>query len=164
MIALGVPDTERGDYFLLVADVRMPGMNGYSLAREAKRLNPDVSVILISGFDIEGSIEGVPVGAIDEFVEKPVSMATLMFTVNKYIESQAIRTKAIRKTIEYDETLRGKLNGLRQKEFRCFPIVGTLEEVSAPSARKVLPGLFAVLLRRPASQLVVVAIPGVRYW
>lgn len=35
---------------VLFADVRMPGMNGFELAEAARRLRPDLKVVLTSGY------------------------------------------------------------------------------------------------------------------
>jgi len=49
-----------GQYDLLIADLKMPGLDGLSLIREAKRLNADIPVIIITGFSSESSaIEAV---------------------------------------------------------------------------------------------------------
>jgi len=49
-----------GHYDLLIADLKMPGLDGLSLIREAKRLNADIPVIIITGFSSESSaIEAV---------------------------------------------------------------------------------------------------------
>src|SRR5215203_1437731 len=49
-----------GHYDLLIADLKMPGLDGLSLIREAKRLNADLPVIIITGFSSESSaIEAV---------------------------------------------------------------------------------------------------------
>ena len=49
-----------GQYDLLIADLKMPGLDGLSLIREAKRLNADLPVIIITGFSSESSaIEAV---------------------------------------------------------------------------------------------------------
>ena len=44
-----------GDYDLLIADLKMPGMDGLTLIREAKRLKADLPVIIITGFSTESS-------------------------------------------------------------------------------------------------------------
>jgi CheY-like chemotaxis protein len=38
---------------LVVTDVSLPGMSGLDLVRELKRLNPDVPVILASGYPLQ---------------------------------------------------------------------------------------------------------------
>jgi excisionase family DNA binding protein len=49
-----------GHYDLLIADLKMPGLDGLSLIREAKRLNAELPVIIITGFSSESSaIEAV---------------------------------------------------------------------------------------------------------
>ncbi len=50
---------------LVLADVRMPGMDGTDLAREIARLRPDVRVVLTSGYVGEEQVAGFP------FVPKP---------------------------------------------------------------------------------------------
>src|SRR5215470_20266673 len=42
-------------YDLLIADLKMPGLDGLTLIREAKRLKPDLPVIIITGFSTESS-------------------------------------------------------------------------------------------------------------
>ncbi len=49
-----------GSYDLLICDLKMPGIDGLSLIREAKRLKADLPVIIITGFSTESSaIEAV---------------------------------------------------------------------------------------------------------
>src|SRR5829696_3931310 len=50
-------------YDLLIADLKMPGMDGLTLIREAKRYKADLPVIIITGFSTESSaIEAVNLG------------------------------------------------------------------------------------------------------
>jgi two-component system cell cycle sensor histidine kinase/response regulator CckA len=37
---------------VVVSDVRIPGMNGFVLAREVRRTAPDIKIVLVSGFEI----------------------------------------------------------------------------------------------------------------
>ena len=60
-----------GNYDLLIADLKMPGMDGLSLIREAKRLKADIPVIIITGFSTESSaIEAVNLG-VAGYLTKP---------------------------------------------------------------------------------------------
>jgi excisionase family DNA binding protein len=60
-----------GHYDLLIADLKMPGLDGLSLIREAKRLNVDLPVIIITGFSTESSaIEAVNLG-VAGYLTKP---------------------------------------------------------------------------------------------
>jgi excisionase family DNA binding protein len=60
-----------GHYDLLIADLKMPGLDGLSLIREAKRLTADLPVIIITGFSTESSaIEAVNLG-VAGYLTKP---------------------------------------------------------------------------------------------
>ena len=60
-----------GHYDLLIADLKMPGMDGLTLIREAKRLKADLPVIIITGFSTESSaIEAVNLG-VAGYLTKP---------------------------------------------------------------------------------------------
>jgi excisionase family DNA binding protein len=58
-------------YDLLIADLKMPGMDGLAVIREAKRYKSDLPVIIITGFSTESSaIEAVNLG-VDGYLTKP---------------------------------------------------------------------------------------------
>jgi excisionase family DNA binding protein len=60
-----------GQYDLLIADLKMPGLDGLSLIREAKRYKADLPVIIITGFSTESSaIEAVNLG-VAGYLTKP---------------------------------------------------------------------------------------------
>ena len=61
---------------VLFADVRMPGMSGPELADEARRLRPDLNVVLTSGYVGKEQVpEDIP------FVPKPWRLETLAVVV-----------------------------------------------------------------------------------
>ena len=61
---------------VLFADVRMPGMSGPELVEEARRLRPDLSVVLTSGYVGKEEVpEDIP------FVPKPFRMDSLAVVV-----------------------------------------------------------------------------------
>jgi excisionase family DNA binding protein len=58
-------------YDLLIADLKMPGLDGLSVIREAKRLKSDLPIIIITGFSSESSaIEAVNLG-VAGYLTKP---------------------------------------------------------------------------------------------
>ena len=58
-------------YDLLVTDLKMPGLDGLSVIREAKRFNSEMPVIIITGFSSESSaIEAVNLG-VTGYLTKP---------------------------------------------------------------------------------------------
>jgi excisionase family DNA binding protein len=58
-------------YDLLITDVRMPGVDGLTLIREAKRMKPGLPVIIITGFSNESTaIDAVNLG-VAGYLTKP---------------------------------------------------------------------------------------------
>jgi excisionase family DNA binding protein len=58
-------------YDLLIVDLRMPGMDGLTLIRQARRLKSDLPVVIITGFSTESSaIDAVNLG-VAGYLTKP---------------------------------------------------------------------------------------------
>src|SRR6266566_1352106 len=58
-------------YDLLIADLKMPGLDGLAVIREAKRLNADLPVIIITGYSTKAAaIEAVNLG-VAGYLTKP---------------------------------------------------------------------------------------------
>lgn len=67
----------------VVADVRMPGMDGIALVGEMARRAIAIPVILISGHaDVPMAVAGIKAGA-DDFIEKPIDDARLVAAINR---------------------------------------------------------------------------------
>jgi excisionase family DNA binding protein len=70
-------------YDLLIADLKMPGMDGLTLIRQAKRMKADLQVIIITGFSTESSaIEAVNLG-VDGYLTKPFRVQQVLATAAK---------------------------------------------------------------------------------
>jgi excisionase family DNA binding protein len=70
-------------YDLLIADLKMPGLDGLTLIREAKRLKPELPVIIITGFSTESSaIEAVNLG-VAGYLTKPFRVPQVLAAAAK---------------------------------------------------------------------------------
>jgi excisionase family DNA binding protein len=70
-------------YDLLIADLKMPGMDGLSVIREAKRYKADLPVIIITGFSTESSaIEAVNLG-VAGYLTKPFRVPQVLAAAAK---------------------------------------------------------------------------------
>lgn len=71
------------DCTVILCDIRMPGMNGFQLARELSQIRPDVRIVLMSSFEInKAEFEKVlPSTDIAAFITKPVGRNQLLDTV-----------------------------------------------------------------------------------
>ena len=79
-------DQEGGLVDLLVTDVVMPGMDGPTLAEKARLINPDIKVIMVSGYAEEGFREKLGHQDIT-FLPKPFSLTQLAEEVKRSLES-----------------------------------------------------------------------------
>ncbi|MFP2770220.1 sigma-54-dependent transcriptional regulator [Oceanisphaera sp. KMM 10153] len=75
---------------VVVTDINMPGMNGLDLLQQLKRMDPDIPVILITGFgDISMAVGAIRNGAYD-FIEKPFSADLLLDVVHRALEKRTL--------------------------------------------------------------------------
>ncbi|MBI2015229.1 MAG: sigma-54-dependent Fis family transcriptional regulator [Candidatus Rokubacteria bacterium] len=75
---------------LLVADLRMPGLDGLELLRAAKLVAPDTEVIVLSGHGtVEEAVDAMKEGAWD-FLTKPFDRAPLVRAVRQALERRAL--------------------------------------------------------------------------
>jgi excisionase family DNA binding protein len=70
-------------YDLLITDLRMPGVDGLTVIREARRLKADLPVIIITGFSNEASaIEAVNLG-VSGYLTKPFRVPRVLAAAAK---------------------------------------------------------------------------------
>src|SRR5437762_1309838 len=78
----------RDPWDLLIADLRMPEMDGLSLIKEARRLHPALPVIIITGYSSEASaIQAVNLGVVGYLV-KPFRIPHVLSAVAKALGEQ----------------------------------------------------------------------------
>ncbi len=77
------------NYNLMIADLRMPGMDGLTLIREAKQLSPNLPIIIITGFSTESSaIEAVNLG-VAGYLTKPFRVPQVLAAAAKALGASA---------------------------------------------------------------------------
>jgi two-component system response regulator HydG len=84
---------------LLISDMKMPKMTGIELLAEAKRLRPDMPVVLMTAFaTVSTAVEAMKLGAYD-YIQKPFDGEEIKLLVDRTLEhnrlireNQALRT------------------------------------------------------------------------
>jgi DNA-binding NtrC family response regulator len=67
---------------LVITDLMMPGTNGLEVLREARKVEPDILVILITGFaSLETAVQAIREGAYD-YITKPFKLDEIKIIVN----------------------------------------------------------------------------------
>jgi len=70
-------------YDLLITDLKMPGIDGLTVVREARRLKADIPVLIITGFSTEASaIEAVNLG-VSGYLTKPFRVPRVLAAAAK---------------------------------------------------------------------------------
>jgi DNA-binding NtrC family response regulator len=74
-----------------VLDVRMPGMDGITVLREIKKLNPLIEVIMLTGHaSLEVALEGMRAGAFD-YLMKPAEIDELLYKIQDAHRARTIQ-------------------------------------------------------------------------
>ncbi len=101
-----------GSASLLLTDMRMPEMDGMELLLEAKRLDPQLPVVMMTAFaTIETAVQAMKRGAFD-YVMKPFKAEEIDLVVNRALEHHRLLTE--------NEYLKDEL----QKKFKTGDFVG----------------------------------------
>ena len=78
------------NYRCIIADYRMPAMNGIELLDKVMEINFDVARILISAFEIKDDVFK-HTQCVDMFLQKPVRIPDLIGKVQKYLNPTKIK-------------------------------------------------------------------------
>ena len=74
----GLELLDKNEYAVLVADKNLPGISGMKLLAEAKQRNPDMEVLIITGYaSVESALEAIAAGAYD-YIPKPMPSLTYL--------------------------------------------------------------------------------------
>ena len=74
---------KEGKHDLMVLDLRMPGIDGIEVLRQAKKRNPDVQVVVLTGHGTEKDEKQAKKLGAFAFLKKPTDIDQLVGTLNK---------------------------------------------------------------------------------
>jgi two-component system response regulator FixJ len=104
---------------IVVADVRMPEMDGITLVTEMARRKIAMPAILISGHaDVPMAVAGIKAGA-EDFIEKPVDDAMLVAAINRALA----RAQSDRESGKAHEELAERFVRLTPRQVEIFDLV-----------------------------------------
>jgi len=103
-------------YDLILVDLMMPGIGGLDLIRKVHDIDPEIIVVVITGYaTIETAVESTKRGAYD-YLPKPFAPETLAVLVKRGLEKRELRLEAQRLHHEREQRLlelAGEKNRLR---------------------------------------------------
>lgn len=89
----GVALLNRKRFDLVVTDLMMEGVDGLQVLKQAKNIDPELPVIILTGHgDIRSAIDALRLGA-DDYLLKPCDIEELLFRISGCLEKYAMRKK-----------------------------------------------------------------------
>ena len=76
--------TNFAQYELVISDIRMPGMTGFDLLKNIKKIDATISFFFMSAYDAINfsELEGIK---IDGFIQKPIRIKELLSLLEKHL-------------------------------------------------------------------------------
>jgi len=99
-------------YTFLMADMRMPEMNGMELIRQSRETSPNVNVIAMTGYADEYKYVDIINAGAHDFVKKPIDIAELEAKIVRCISERDLKKELSRLSIT--DSLTGLFN---QRQF-----------------------------------------------
>lgn len=82
----GLTSFNRNNYHLVILDVMMPKKDGFTLAADIRKVNPEVPFIFLTAKSMqEDTLKGLKLGA-DDYITKPFSMEELLLRLNAILK------------------------------------------------------------------------------
>lgn len=122
----GLQTFKDADFELCVLDVMLPGMNGFELGKEIRKIDPEIPIIFLTAkSQKENKLEGLRLGA-DDYITKPFSIEELILKIKIFLKRKHITNVSSNDIIKlgiytYDHknlslNLNGASKNLTQKE------------------------------------------------
>jgi DNA-binding response OmpR family regulator len=80
----------KGNYALILLDIMLPKLDGFSLAREIRKTDEQIPIIFLTARSMtEDKIAGLSIGG-DDYVTKPFSMEELLLKIKIFLKRSAV--------------------------------------------------------------------------
>lgn len=78
---------EHSDLDIVLLDIKMPDMDGYTAARQIREFNKDLVIIAQTAFAMKGDREKAIEAGCNDYIAKPLKKDSLLAVVTKYIKT-----------------------------------------------------------------------------
>lgn len=123
---------------VVVTDLGMPGKDGLQLMQELLRIDPDLAVIMITGFaTVDNAVEAMKLGA-EDFIRKPYDMEELVLLVERCIDNVKLRqeNRLLRRRLDREREYLGMIGKSRALK----AIQGVIEKIADVRCHVIIEG------------------------
>jgi len=133
----------KNEYDLCILDVMMPEMDGFTLAKKIKDLNPTIPLIFLTAKTLkEDIIQGYKIGA-DDYITKPFDSELLIYKIkailNRNLNEENGQNKAEIKIGNYTFTPRLRTLCTEDTEYKLSPKESELLKLLCENEDEILP-------------------------
>ncbi|QXP69146.1 sigma-54-dependent Fis family transcriptional regulator [Polaribacter sp. R2A056_3_33] len=132
---LGIEMIMNNDYDLVLCDIKMPKMDGVEVLEKAKKIKPEIPIVMISGHgDLDTAVNTMRLGAFD-YISKPPDLNRLLNTVRNALEKKVltVENKRLKKKVSKNYEMIGESAAISQ-------IKEMIEKVAPTDARVLVTG------------------------
>jgi two-component system nitrogen regulation response regulator NtrX len=132
---LGLEMIKNNDYDLVLCDIKMPKMDGVEVLEKAKKIKPEIPIVMISGHgDLDTAVNTMRLGAFD-YISKPPDLNRLLNTVRNALETKIllVENKRLKKKVSKNHEMVGESDAISH-------IKDIIEKVAATDARVLITG------------------------
>ncbi|KQB39169.1 sigma-54-dependent transcriptional regulator [Flavobacterium aquidurense] len=131
----GLEKIKNNDYDLVLCDIKMPKMDGVEVLEEAKKIKPEIPMVMISGHgDMETAIHTMRLGAFD-YISKPPDLNRLLNTVRNALDKKqlVVENKILKKKVSKNYEMVGESEAINH-------IKVMIDKVAQTEARVLITG------------------------
>jgi DNA-binding NtrC family response regulator len=132
---LGIEMIKNNDYDLVLCDIKMPKMDGVEVLEKAKKIKPEIPIVMISGHgDLDTAVNTMRLGAFD-YISKPPDLNRLLNTVRNALDTKVliVENKRLKKKVHKSYQMIGESEAIAT-------IKDIIEKVAATDARVLITG------------------------
>ncbi len=131
----GIESIKNNDYDLVLCDIKMPKMDGVEVLEKAKKIKPEIPMVMISGHgDLDTAVNTMRLGAFD-YISKPPDLNRLLNTVRNALDRKelVVENKRLKKKVSKNYEMIGESKAITH-------IQEIIEKVAATDARVLITG------------------------
>ncbi|WP_435415637.1 sigma-54-dependent transcriptional regulator [Polaribacter aestuariivivens] len=132
---IGIELIKDKDYDLVLCDIKMPKMDGVEVLEKAKKIKPEIPIVMISGHgDLDTAVNTMRLGAFD-YISKPPDLNRLLNTVRNALENKTlvVENKRLKKKVSKNYEMVGNSDAISH-------IKDIIEKVASTDARVLITG------------------------